>query len=273
MKAAAGRGRVRFERFGPPEAGVATFLVTLLLLDIVHGFYSAIAIARGNSPPPPTPNSQDIVGAVLVTFVFQLLLVCGPLVGLALRRIPIAETLGLASPEISPPPPRWGINPGKPPPPTLSRALWMALGLVLAAYPLLLGAAALAQRIPGMPVLKSGQDEEAVRLFKASLSLESRTAMIVAAVVIAPLVEEFLFRGYLYPIFRRYFGVMTGIFLNSALFAAMHVHLPSLAPLFVLAVCLTLAYEATGSLLVPMAMHALFNAFNVALLTLGVSGG
>jgi membrane protease YdiL (CAAX protease family) len=36
-------------------------------------------------------------------------------------------------------------------------------------------------------------------------------------------------------------------------------NVPSLPGLFVLALCLTLAYEASGSLLVPIGMHALFN--------------
>ena len=43
----------------------------------------------------------------------------------------------------------------------------------------------------------------------------------------------------------------------------LHLHLPSLLPLFLLACVLTLAYELSGSLLVPMAMHALFNAITL----------
>jgi membrane protease YdiL (CAAX protease family) len=46
----------------------------------------------------------------------------------------------------------------------------------------------------------------------------------------------------------------------------MHQHVGSLVPLFVLALSFTLAYEATGCLLVPIFMHALFNALNIALL-------
>jgi membrane protease YdiL (CAAX protease family) len=50
----------------------------------------------------------------------------------------------------------------------------------------------------------------------------------------------------------------------SAIFALSHAHLPSLVPLFALAIGLALAYELTGSLLVPIGMHALFNAVMVA---------
>ena len=58
-------------------------------------------------------------------------------------------------------------------------------------------------------------------------------------------------------------GVPAGILINAALFAGIHLNAPSFAGLFVLAVCLTLAYEWTGSLLVPMAMHALFNSISI----------
>ena len=51
--------------------------------------------------------------------------------------------------------------------------------------------------------------------------------------------------------------------LTSALFALVHVNLASLPALFYLALCLTLAYEWTGSLLVPITMHALFNTVSL----------
>ena len=54
--------------------------------------------------------------------------------------------------------------------------------------------------------------------------------------------------------------------LTSLLFAAIHMNGPVFLPLFVLAVCLTLAYEATGSLWVPMLMHALFNGVMIGMM-------
>jgi membrane protease YdiL (CAAX protease family) len=57
-----------------------------------------------------------------------------------------------------------------------------------------------------------------------------------------------------------------GVLLNSLLFGAVHAHLPSLFPLFVLGGCFTLAYEWSGSILVSMTMHALFNFFSLSAL-------
>jgi len=42
-----------------------------------------------------------------------------------------------------------------------------------------------------------------------------------------------------------------------------HMHIPSLLPLFLLGCVLTFAYELSGSLLVPMAMHAFFNTLTL----------
>src|SRR5262249_60213694 len=86
------------------------------------------------------------------------------------------------------------------------------------------------------------------------------------AVMVAPMAEEFMFRFFIYGVLRRYFGVAIGLFFNALLFAAAHNHLPSALPLFVLGSCFTLAYEWSGSILVSMTMHTLFNSVQLILL-------
>ena len=51
---------------------------------------------------------------------------------------------------------------------------------------------------------------------------ETALLFIAMAVLVAPLVEETLFRGYLYPLFARSFGVLPGILLTGILFGLMH---------------------------------------------------
>ena len=80
------------------------------------------------------------------------------------------------------------------------------------------------------------------------------------AVILAPVAEEILFRGVLLRFAVQRIGVFGGCMLISLLFAMIHMHLPSMAPIFILAFALSLAYLATGSLLVPVVMHILFNA-------------
>lgn len=88
------------------------------------------------------------------------------------------------------------------------------------------------------------------------------------AAVLAPCSEEFLFRGFFYGVWKRYLGPRRAAILASLLFAAMHTNLSSFPALFVLALCLTLAYERTGSLLVPIGFHACFNFTNLLVLYL-----
>ena len=90
--------------------------------------------------------------------------------------------------------------------------------------------------------------------------------IIVFAVVVAPVCEEFFFRGFAYPALKQRWGTWVALTATSAAFAVIHLHLPSLGPLFALAVGLGLSYELTGSLLAPITMHALFNATNVAVI-------
>jgi CAAX protease family protein len=105
-----------------------------------------------------------------------------------------------------------------------------------------------------------------VELFNSSQTIQQRILIITFAVVIAPAAEEFMFRFFLYGVLKRYFGYLFGLVANSLLFAAVHGHLPSFAALFVLGCCFTLAYEWSGSILVSMTMHSLFNAMTLIIL-------
>jgi membrane protease YdiL (CAAX protease family) len=134
--------------------------------------------------------------------------------------------------------------------------------LLVAAAPLIAVAEGLTQTVFG----RESSKQEIVDLFNSSQSIEQRVTIIVLAVVVAPICEEFIFRFFIYGVLRRYFGVTVGLFFNAMLFAAAHAHLPSAAPLFVLGACFTLAYEWSGSILVAMSMHALFNSAQLVFL-------
>lgn len=98
-----------------------------------------------------------------------------------------------------------------------------------------------------------------------------------SAVLGAPIVEEVMYRGLLQSaIVRATARPRASIAITSALFALAHlppgsgVPYHALATLFVLSLCMGLAYELSRSLCVPVVMHVCFNAANVgvALLTL-----
>lgn len=93
-----------------------------------------------------------------------------------------------------------------------------------------------------------------------------RAYFLALAVGLAPLFEEIIFRGLLLPVLARRYGVWAGLLVTSFLFAIIHGHLPSFVTLFGLSMALGAAYVYTGSLTVPVAMHAFFNAITTAIL-------
>ena len=145
---------------------------------------------------------------------------------------------------------------------SLKRAVSTAIVLLLAAWPLIAVAEIITLKMFGGTPSK----QEIVEFFSSSETMSQRVTIIVLAVVAAPIFEELIFRFFIYGAIRRYFGVTIGLVANSFLFAAAHTHLPSAFPLFVLAGCLTLAYEWSGSIIVSMSMHALFNSVQLFLL-------
>lgn len=93
-----------------------------------------------------------------------------------------------------------------------------------------------------------------------------RWLLFIFAIGVAPAFEECLFRGILLPMAVRHLGLGAGIFLTSLIFAAIHMHLASFAPLLIIASGLSLAYLYTQSLWVPIIMHGLFNGVNLGIL-------
>lgn len=87
--------------------------------------------------------------------------------------------------------------------------------------------------------------------------------MSLAAVVIAPFVEEVIFRGILLPMAAKYIGTIKAVILVSVFFALIHGNLAAFMPLFVFAIYLSLAYIYSRSIVAPVVMHSLFNGINL----------
>jgi membrane protease YdiL (CAAX protease family) len=90
------------------------------------------------------------------------------------------------------------------------------------------------------------------------------------AILVAPVYEEMMFRGVIFPYLAKRVGLGPGVILVSILFAVMHFHLPSFVPLTLLSGVLSLSYWRTGSLWSSIGIHMIFNA--VSILVLNVPG-
>jgi membrane protease YdiL (CAAX protease family) len=142
------------------------------------------------------------------------------------------------------------------------RTLGTGAILLFFAYPLIGFSEAINQRFFG----GGSSKQSIVEFFSGSRTIEERIMIIVFAVAIAPIVEEFVFRFFIYGVLKRYVGCLLGVMLSSLLFAAAHAHFPSFVPLLVLGSCFAIAYEWSGSILVSMTMHSLFNSLTLTAL-------
>lgn len=93
-------------------------------------------------------------------------------------------------------------------------------------------------------------------------------AVIVLSIVIAPMAEEIMFRGVLYPGLRDRFNPYAAAIVSSLVFAVFHGEPFVFLPIFVLGLMLAWLTEMTRSVWPAIIGHAIFNATAVALLYL-----
>lgn len=215
--------------FGLPEAVLAALLILFLLLTI----------GASVSQPSIQFSARNLLGNFLLTAFVVLFVVTF----LQFRGFDVSSLGGFF---------RLGFI----------RTLSTGAVLLFFAYPLILLSDTITQRLFG----GGSSRQNIVEFFSGSRTIEQRMVIIVFAVAIAPVFEEFLFRFFIYGVLKRYFGRLLGVTFSALLFAAAHAHLPSFAPLFVLGSCFAIAYEWSGSILVAMTMHSLFNSLTLTAL-------
>ena len=102
-------------------------------------------------------------------------------------------------------------------------------------------------------------------------SLKARFATAFLAFATAPLVEELIFRGVLYPALQRAIGMVAAVAIVTVLFAGIHVfqyydNFGVVAVITMLSLSLTLLRARTGRLLPSFVLHLVFNGLQAAFL-------
>lgn len=133
-------------------------------------------------------------------------------------------------------------------------AIINGIGAYAAALPVVVGTAlVLARLVPAPPV-----NPVMAELIRAQ-EWAGRAVFLVLLCVVAPVVEETVFRGGLYGGMRKRWSVPAAAIASAAIFAAVHLNWASFVPVMALGVALCVVYERTGSLLPSMVAHGLFN--------------
>ena len=112
------------------------------------------------------------------------------------------------------------------------------------------------------------QKHQALETISENHQLLIRILVTVVAVLVAPILEELLFRGLFQTMIRSVFytkkhAPWLAIAISSAMFVAMHIDASHWPALYVLGVGMGYSYEKSGSLFRSIFMHMLFNATSV----------
>jgi membrane protease YdiL (CAAX protease family) len=114
--------------------------------------------------------------------------------------------------------------------------------------------------------------EDAVVIGPGAGDVGAYLIWLISACIIAPVSEEFFFRGYAFYAFNKRHGLYVALFVSSLGFSAIHGSIYSLLPIFVAGIGLALAYYWTDSLVPPIVAHAVNNFIAVTLMYTGYYG-
>jgi membrane protease YdiL (CAAX protease family) len=222
------------ERLGVPAwAPFAAALAALVGMTLVQFLLVAVVAAAGGNVDALS-SSDDF--AIVVTAVFDLLLVA----------CSVAIVWRLTG---QPTPARFGLRPA----PVLR-----SLGWIVGTYIAVSIVSALVTLAFGRP-----QDQDLVTELKGESAPLVLVGFALMTCVLAPLAEEFFFRGFLFRALAERFGLGPGVVLAGAIFGLVHWPGGSLEGVVVLGalgamLCLMVYY--TASLLPCIIMHASFNS-------------
>jgi membrane protease YdiL (CAAX protease family) len=161
--------------------------------------------------------------------------------------------------------------------PALPRGRDWTAGLILGAVGFLAahlvgaGIEVLAERFRHIEWVRAALEYESsnpVAQIVAALPKLGLTGLILAVLGIgigAPLGEEMFFRGFAFNALKRRFGVTAGLIVSALLFTLPHTYVLGLLPVFLLGMLLAWTYHNSGSLWVPIIIHATNNTASVLL--------
>ncbi|MQL88026.1 hypothetical protein Taro_020575, partial [Colocasia esculenta] len=143
--------------------------------------------------------------------------------------------------------------------------LWAGIGFVGAVIAIALTGASSAIFNGESP---QRETDALVRLLPLIGSSSISTGLLVGITgVLAPLLEETVFRGFLMVSLTKWFPTPVSALISAAVFALAHLTPGEFPQLFVLGAVLGLSYAQTRNLLTPITIHALWNSGVIVLLT------
>lgn len=140
--------------------------------------------------------------------------------------------------------------------PTRGKWIGRAVILGLLAVPVVSVVVQGVQTLTGEPL----DNPQIQMLAPAGFSWLSAVTTVLLASIVAPFVEEFLFRGLVHRWISERTGMWIAIPISAAVFAALHGIPMLIPPLFVVGCLLAWVYEKSGSIWPCIVLHGVYNA-------------
>lgn len=147
---------------------------------------------------------------------------------------------------------------------------WVLRGILLAiaAIPAVAVVNIVVSNLRGAPL----ENPQIELLNPGSLSAGPVLLTLFAAGLVAPVVEEVVFRGFFYSWLRTRFGLPLSMAVSAGLFSLLHGIAILIPALFVVGLMLAWIYEKSGSLWPAIVMHSTFNTIMLGLLYTALFG-
>jgi hypothetical protein len=128
-------------------------------------------------------------------------------------------------------------------------------GLLIASYAIIL--------LHNLLLVNLGIDTQGEAIAELFAALESPVWFFIVGALLAPLIEEIFFRGFLFQGFRARYGWVSGMLLSSGIFAVAHLDPVSLIPTFILGCVLAYLYHRSNSVWPGVILHVMVNSFGL----------
>ncbi len=135
-------------------------------------------------------------------------------------------------------------------------ALWYVIGGFVAAIIVGDGGSIIVNHLSHHP----HHMQDVAKIFENIRHTPAIIAFILYGVVVAPIAEELIFRGFLFNLGMRYGNFWVGAVFSSLLFGAAHGDIELFLPLTLVGFVLATVYYRSKNLIISMLTHASFNA-------------
>jgi len=108
--------------------------------------------------------------------------------------------------------------------------------------------------------------QDVVKWILEEKSLFILISLLFFGIIIAPLIEEIIFRGFLQSALKNYFGERYAVLVSASLFAAVHMDIFAFFQILILGILLGYLYEKTQTLAASVVVHILHNSLTLVFL-------